>query len=140
MNQLMRAALTTTMLVVGLAGTGCMKNTYMTGKAYGGGVYTQKASFFLWGLIGEKTVDLNQVCPNGAAWFQNRRSLGDGVVGCITCGLYQPVTLEVRCAGGQSYLAVPDPEEGVTWFYALDEQGQLQEPATEAAPTQGGAL
>lgn len=134
MTRLERAALVATLVVASLGGTGCMKNTYMTGKAMGGGVYTQKASFFLWGLVGEKTVDLNQVCPGGAAWFQNRRTFGDGLVGCITCGLYQPVTLEVRCASGQSYLAVPDPEEGVTWFYEMDPAGNLVEPVA------GGAL
>lgn len=131
-----RAALVTTLAVAALGSTGCMKNTYTTGQSYGGGIYTQKASFFLWGLVGEKTVDLNQVCPSGAAWFQNRTSFGDSAVGCITCGLYQPVTLEVRCASGQGYLAVPDPEEGVTWFYELDEQGDLVEPLAD----DGGAL
>ncbi|MCK6506498.1 Bor family protein [Myxococcota bacterium] len=140
MNRIARAALASTALLFGLTGTGCLKNTYMTGRPYGGGVYTQKAQFFLWGLVGEKTVDLNQVCPGGAAWFQNRRTLDDLVVSCFTCGLYQPVTLEVRCAGGQSYLAVPDPEEGVTWFYALDEQDGLQAPDPRPAPTAGGAL
>lgn len=99
--------------------SGCMKNTYMTGRSYGGGAYTQKAHFFLYGLIGEKTVDLNQVCPDGTAWFQNRRTFGDGLVSCITCSIYTPVTIEVRCASGAAWLAVPDPEENVTWFYEM---------------------
>lgn len=111
-----------TLGLVALLGSGCMKNTYMTGQSYGGGTYTQKASFFIYGLIGEKTVDLNQVCPQGVAWFQNRRTIGDSLVSCITCSLYTPVTIEVRCAGGAAYLAVPDAGEGVTWFYEQDAQ------------------
>jgi len=106
------AALAALALTLGTAG--CMKNTYVTNRQLGGGIYTQKASFYLWGLVGEKTVDLHQVCPGGVAWFQNRMSVGDSLVGCITCGLYEPVTIEVRCAGGQAYLAVPDVPEGVT--------------------------
>ncbi len=103
-----------------LWGSGCMKNTYVTTKPSGGGTYTQKASFFINGLIGEKTVDLNQVCPQGVSWFQNRKTIGDSVVGCLTCALYTPLTIEVRCAGGGAFLAVPDPGEGVTWFYPQD--------------------
>lgn len=113
-----------------LMGSGCMKNTYITGKAQGGGVYTQKAGFFLWGLVGQKTVDMGQVCPGGVAWFQNRRDFIDGVVGCVTCGLYQPVTIEVRCSGGQSWLAVPDAEQGLTWFHPIE----------ASSPDVGGAL
>lgn len=118
--------------IIGLGSTGCMKNTYATGLNYGGGAYTQQASFYLWGLVGEHTVDLNQVCPGGAAWFQNYRSFGDSLIGLVTCGIYQPVTIEVRCASGQAFLAVPDPQEGVTWFYQLDKQGQPMVPVADA--------
>lgn len=108
-------------------GTGCYKNTYITGEPHGGGVYTQKASFFIFGLVGQKTVDIQQVCPNGVSWFQNRMDFVDGLIGCVTCSLYTPVTIEVRCSSGQSYLAVPDAREGVTWIHPLDEDGQLPE-------------
>lgn len=115
-------------------GTGCYKNTYTTGLPHGGGVYSQKASFFLFGLVGQHTVDIKQVCPDGVSWFQNRVDVVDGIIGCVTCGLYQPVTIEVRCSSGQAWLAVPDAEEGVTWFHPLDEDGQ------PLAAELGGAL
>lgn len=128
MNRIARAAVAVAMGSA-LAGTGCYKNTYVTGAGTGGGAYTQKASFFLWGLVGRHTVDMNQVCPDGVGWFQNRWTFGDGFVGCITFGIYQPVTIEVRCNGGQAWMAVPDLQEGLTWFYELDEDGQLSEAA-----------
>lgn len=124
-----RLALVGATLGAALVGTGCYKNTYVTGLGTDGGAYTQKASFFLWGLVGRHTVDMNQVCPGGVGWFQNRWTFGDGFIGCITLGIYQPVTIEVRCNSGQAWMAVPDPTEGLTWFYELDGDGQLTEAA-----------
>ena len=129
-------------LVSAMTSTGCLKNTYVTNLPMGGGIYTQKAPFYLWGLVGEKTVDLRQVCPNGVTWFQNRQQFGDGLLSLITLGIYDPITIEVRCAGGQSYLAIPDASDRRTWFYATDDQGQLLQPPTAgpALALSGGAL
>lgn len=103
--------------------SGCYKVSHTTGAPKAGGSHTEKASFFLWGLVGEADVNVDQICPSGVAWFQNRAEFVDSVVGCITCGLYQPMTIEVVCASGSSYLAVPDVEQNVTWVYELEEGG-----------------
>lgn len=121
----------------GLLATGCYKNTYVTDLGMGGGAYTQKASFFLWGLVGRHTVDLAPVCPDGVGWFQNRWTFLDGFVGLITFGLYQPVTIEVRCATGQAWLGLPDEDAGGTWLYALDEDGALTEQARAELDARG---
>lgn len=102
-----------------LATSGCYKVTHTTGASPTGAPITQKASFFLFGLIGEADVDLKQLCPSGVAWFQNRAEVGDSIIGCVTCGLYQPMTIEVRCSSGKAFLAVPDAEQNVTWVYDL---------------------
>lgn len=103
--------------------TGCYKNTYTTGQPVGGSTHTVKASFFIAGLVGDATVDLDQLCPGGVAWFQNRMDPVDAILNVVTCSIYSPLTIEVRCASGQSYMAIPDEDAGLTWIYTLDEDG-----------------
>ncbi len=131
-------------LAIAVAASGCYKNTYMTTKPQGGAIHTQKAVFFLWGLVGEENVDLKSICPQGVAWFQNRMEPVDWVLGCLTCGIYQPLTVEVRCASGSAYLAVPDVDQNVTWFYDLPESemsSQMRQGIElETVATEGGEL
>ncbi len=101
-------------------GSGCFRNTYTTGQPQGGGIYVQKAHFWIFGIVGQKTVDMGQVCPDGVAWFQNRLDFIDGFATCLTCGIYSPSTIEVRCASGQGWLMTPDEEAGLTWVEPLD--------------------
>ncbi len=108
---------------LGFVLSGCIKITHTTGAPKSSSTHTEKASFLLWGLVGEADVQLGQICPQGVAWFQNRVEPVDWIVGCITCGIYQPMTIEVACTSGQSYLAVPDPEQNVTYVYELDAEG-----------------
>lgn len=75
--------------------------------------------------MGEAEVNVDQICPNGVAFFQNRAEVVDSIVGCITCGIYTPLTIEVTCASGSAYLAVPDVDQNVTWIYDLEEGGAL---------------
>ena len=112
---------------------GCYKNTYMTGLPPSGVVSTHHAQFFIYGLVGEETFDMDAICPQGVAWFQNRMEVMDWAFSCLTCALYTPLTVEVRCASGQAWLAVPDEQERLTWIYELP---------TDVEPTdlQGGAL
>jgi hypothetical protein len=113
-------------LLAALAFGGCYKNTYTTGLPAGNS-QTIKATFFLYGLIGEETVNLNQLCPNGVAWFQNRMDVPDALLSCITCSLYTPLTIEVRCAAGNAWLAVPDEQQQLTWVYPIDENDNIVE-------------
>lgn len=113
-------ALGAVVLAAAALGTGCYRNTYTTGLPQGGGTYVQKAPFFLWGLVGQKDVDMRRVCPNGVAWFQNRATFVDGLLNLVTFGIYSPLTIEVRCSSGQAYLLEPDEERGITWVTPLD--------------------
>ena len=49
-----RERITTASAILALALTACMKNSYSTGLPGGGAVHTEKARFFLWGLVGEQ--------------------------------------------------------------------------------------
>jgi hypothetical protein len=116
---MLRSAALAALMIIG--SSGCYKNTYTTGQPMGGSIHTLKATYFIFGLVGDASVDLDQLCPSGVAWFQNRMDPVDAVLTCVTCSLYTPLTIEVRCASGQAWLAVPDEDEGLTWIYAIDE-------------------
>lgn len=89
--------------------TGCYTARYQTSLAGGGARSEEKGHYFLWGLIGEKTVNLKQVCPNGAARWMNQQSFVDGLLGAITIGIYIPRTIEIECAGGKAEGWEPAP-------------------------------
>lgn len=116
-----RIAVLSALMIV--SSSGCYKNTYTTGQPMGGSIHTLKATYFIAGLVGDASVDLDQLCPGGVAWFQNRMEPVDWVLGTVTCAIYTPLTIEVRCASGQAYMAIPDEDEGLTWIYTIDEDG-----------------
>jgi len=118
----------------------CYKNTYTAGAPSGGGNHTVHAQFFLYGLLGSETVNLSQLCPSGVAWFQNRMEVSDALLSCVTCSLYTPLTIEVHCASGAAWIAVPDELQQLTWVYPLDEAGELTPFSGETTQLGGGAL
>ena len=91
-----------------------MKNTMRT-EAPLGATQDLKAEFFLWGLIGEETFDLRQICPSGVSEIAEVVEFGDVILGCLTCGIYQPISIHVSCAGGSAYNLIPDEDSGKTW-------------------------
>lgn len=101
-------------LALALAASGCMTTTYKTGLPGGGELHTDSASYHVWGLIGDKTLDLSQVCPTGVSQWKDYVTLGDALITCLACGglIYGSETIEIECAGAPaaktSYLLVPD--------------------------------
>jgi hypothetical protein len=55
---------------------------------------------FLWGLVGGKEIDLQQMCPNGVAGIDSKSSGVDSILTYLTGGLYSPMSVDVHCAGG----------------------------------------
>ena len=53
--------------------------------------------FFLFGLIGESTIDLRKECPNGIASFGDRATPLNWVFSIVTLGLYTPRTVMIEC-------------------------------------------
>lgn len=98
-----------TIALLGLSAlVGCMKHSYATGAPGGGAVHTERATFYVAGLIGDNTIDLAQLCPGGVARVQNRLEFKDACLTLCTLTLFAPVTVEVECAGGGAYLLTPD--------------------------------
>lgn len=105
----------TLMLATVAALTGCMSSTYRTGLPGGGEKHLDSASYHLFGLVGDKTLDMTQVCPTGVAQWRDYVTLGDWLITCVACGglIYGSETIEIECAGPvgaapTTYLLVPD--------------------------------
>ena len=93
MRKALLALSATAMLAVG-----CSKITYVNPQVpRGGAVHTEGGSFFIFGLVGEKTIPVFQMCPNGVAQMQSKASVLDLVLGFITIGIYTPRTYEIEC-------------------------------------------
>ena len=98
-----------------LVATGCFTTTYKTSTPGGGKTKEENATFFLNGLIGEKTLNLSEVCPEGVASWKDTSTFGDGCLTAITCTLYSPRTITVECAGGaKAAMLVPHPDQHMT--------------------------
>ena len=83
---------------------------------------TEKAHFLLWGLVGDGTINVADICPNGAHWMQSQATFVDGLLGALTGGIYSPRTIYIKCASGTSYLLEPNEEEGVTMASPISEE------------------
>jgi len=97
----------TSVLIMGLglalASSGCATHKIQyrnPGATANGTVHSSKQSFFLWGLAGGSEVDLARVCPDGVASIESKTSPVDSILHWMTGGLYSPMTVDMRCAGG----------------------------------------
>jgi hypothetical protein len=57
-----------------------------------------RQNFFLFGLIGDKEIDLVDQCPRGVSGISEKFTFGDGVLTLITLGIYSPRTVLVNCS------------------------------------------
>jgi hypothetical protein len=118
-----------TLLLVG----GCYRNTIETGLPAANAMpYQETAQFFLWGLVGEETFDLKQICPTGVTRIEEEQSPIDFVFGCVTCGIYSPRTVTITCATGSAFLLQPEPDAGVTVVSAENTQASRELAMMEA--------
>lgn len=106
--------------------SGCMTTTYTTGLPGNGVKKEDSAGFFIQGLVGEKSVNLTELCPEGVSSFKSFQSVGNGVFAVCTCGIYTPVSIEVECAGAAkaSYILTPDAENNRTHVVAQEKGGE----------------
>ncbi|MGB8929827.1 MAG: hypothetical protein WCC48_01110 [Anaeromyxobacteraceae bacterium] len=95
----MRRTLVVSLAVLALAG--CHLVRYDTGLPASQRVVTVPLNFYLWGLVGERVVDLDAACPEGAARWQNQATFGDAVIDVVTVGLWSPRTVKIECAEGR---------------------------------------
>lgn len=95
-------------IVVAAVLGGCYTVRYTTGQSPGGTHHEEGANFFLWGLVGEKSLNLETICPQGVARWQNQATFLDGFLSVITLGIYEPRTITVDCTGGSAHRLTPE--------------------------------
>ena len=60
--------------------------------------YSQRQHFFLWGFIGETTINVKEICPsNKVIQMQTQDTFGDTLFRVVTLGIYSPKTAKVWC-------------------------------------------
>jgi hypothetical protein len=80
----------------------CNKVTYQNpGTMPSGQTVSEKGWFFLWGLVGEKEIWANKMCPGGVAQIQSKESFLDLLIGGITGGLVAPRSYDIECGAGK---------------------------------------
>lgn len=106
--------------------TGCVTTTFKTGLPGGGAKKEERGTYFLYGLVGDKTLNLSELCPEGVSSFKDYFSAVDGILSCVTCGIYTPKSIEVECAGSArvSYTLTPDLENNRTWVAPVNAGGK----------------
>jgi hypothetical protein len=97
-------------LVALVMATGCYTVRFQSNLPPGGAKYEEKGHFFLWGLVGEKQVDLKKLCPAGPARWQNQQSFVDGLIGVVTLGIYIPRSVDVECTAAKAEATSPEEE------------------------------
>lgn len=78
---------------------GCYTVGYRTHATVGERRYEERANFYLWGFVGEKDVNLDEVCPEGPQAWRTEQTFWDGFFAVITLGVYSPRHVVVQCAG-----------------------------------------
>lgn len=89
-------------LTFAFAASGCFKHTFDVGAGAPNGkeVYSSWHSHWLFGIIGDKKVDVKDLCPSGDATIHNEISFLNGLVGAFVGVIYYPTTVKVTCKGG----------------------------------------
>jgi hypothetical protein len=94
--------------------TGCYKATFIRDPSAVRGVeHDEWTSFFLFGLVNEKTIDVHHFCPNGdVAQIQTGANFGTGLVSILTLGIYTPRKVYVTCAANGRAMRLDLDEQG----------------------------
>jgi hypothetical protein len=89
---------------------GCYTVSYRTNLTGNEQYKEERGDFFLFGLIGDKTVDLKALCPQGVSRWKSQQTFVDGLLGLITIGIYIPRHVTVECSSGAAYLLERDTD------------------------------
>jgi hypothetical protein len=96
----MRTTAGRALLLCALALGGCYKATFIRDPdVVRGEEHDQWTSFFVFGLVGEQSLDVHQFCPDGrVAEVQTGGNFLTGLVSVVTIGIYTPRKVYVTCA------------------------------------------
>jgi Bor protein len=81
-----------------LALSACHAVRYDAGRPASHRRWETTVHFFLWGLAGKPTVDLDAACPEGVASFRNEAGALHWIAEVATVGLWSPRRVVVECA------------------------------------------
>jgi Bor protein len=89
-------------MLFAIAASGCYKATFIANpNLVRGQDHDQWNSFFLWGLVGDETLDVRQFCGGGqVAQVRTGANVLTGLVSFVTLGIYAPRMAYVWCAAG----------------------------------------
>jgi hypothetical protein len=90
---------------------GCYKATFISSpNVVRGADHDQWNSFFLWGLVGQETLEVRQFCSGGqVAQVRTGANVLTGLVSFVTLGIYAPRMSYVWCAAGPAGNGAPPP-------------------------------
>ena len=110
MIQIHRVALALGLVAVA---TGCYSHTYTVGAGAPAGplVYDEWQNKWVGGLIGEKNLDVEFLCPSGNATIHDEQSFLNGLVGALTMGIYTPTKVRIMCDTGRSAEVALSPKQ-----------------------------
>ncbi len=123
-------------LACALAGAaGCYKATFIRDpQAIRGVEHDEWVNFFIFGLVGEKSIDVHQFCPDGrVAQVQTGGNFGTSLIGGLTIGIYTPRKVYVTCAadpGGRASRLELFGDRAGRLVAAIKHVGDREVPAT----------
>ena len=94
---LKRAALV--VMVFGLGLCACHTMRFEIDDQPHGKIVSERKSYFLWGLVPTKVVDVRQKCPRGAVAVKEETSFVDGLLELPTLGIWSPRSSTYYCRG-----------------------------------------
>lgn len=90
-----RTALT---LLAMLALAGCHRVRIDAGRPSSGERHRQTVHFYFWGLVGDRVVKLDELCPKGIARFGSEATASQALIQVATLGIWAPRQVTVECA------------------------------------------
>lgn len=101
MIMMSRSAAMLVAVAMSIGSTGCYKATFIRDPQVSRGVeHDELVHFFVFGLVGDPTIDVHQFCPDGkVAQVRTGANFGTGLVSLLTLGIYTPRKVYVTCAG-----------------------------------------
>ena len=106
-----RVTLTLVAAAISLAASGCYKATFGDPSAVPGIEHDRWTDFFVFGLVGDEVVDIQEFCPDGrAAEVRTGGNFPTVLVGLLTIGIYTPRKAYVTCAAGMMPSAAIETE------------------------------
>jgi hypothetical protein len=94
-----------------VASSGCFKATFGDPTQVPGIEHNRWTDFYLYGLVGDEVVDVNEFCSDGRAYqVRTGGNFGSVLVTVVTLGIYAPRVVWVTCSAGTQTAALREEE------------------------------